>query len=124
MRRSPWSTLEALVVGGLVVWMFCVAMTVRCDGSELDEYTRKDRLQHAGAGLAIGLGTRLLIDEMGAGKLPPWQKALITLAPVVLVAALKEASDSRHPERHDCDPRDFYATVIGGTVAITLTFRF
>lgn len=125
--RARWTLLEALVIGLAILAVAAASLLVTgtASGSEADEYTRSDRLQHEAAGAVIGLGSFLLVDRLPATReLPRWQKAALALVPVVLAAVGKEALDSRHPERHDCDARDAVATVLGGCVAVTLVWRF
>jgi hypothetical protein len=94
-------------------------------GSELDEFTRQDRLEHAAAGFCIGLGSAWVVDSLPATRhiLKP-TRYVLALIPVVVAGAAKEAYDHRHPDRHDCDARDFLATTSGGMLSATLVWRF
>jgi hypothetical protein len=99
----------------------CLALSA--PGSELDEFTRGDRLEHAAVGFAVGFLARELVDEIRP-EARPLERFLIALVPVLVVAIGKEAYDHAHPASHDCDLRDALATVGGGAIALTLTWRF
>ncbi len=108
---------SAVIAAILLALVFCA----RAAGSELDEYTRADRLQHAGAGLAIGAISAALVETLPATRdLPRWEKFLIALAPAVVAGLVKEAHDDHF------DPRDAYATCFGGMAgaSLTLVWRF
>lgn len=127
MKRRGWTFLEALVIGVAILAIAAASLLITntASGSELDEYTRSDRLQHEAAGALIGLGSWCLIDSLPATRdLHPWQKATLALVPVVLAAVGKEALDSR-TAGHDCDFRhDAPATILGGCVSISIAWRF
>jgi hypothetical protein len=99
----------------------CIALSA--PGSELDEFTRGDRLEHAAAGFAVGFLARELVGEIRP-QAKPLEKFLIAAVPVLLLALGKEAWDHEHPRTHDADLRDALATVGGGALSLTLTWRF
>jgi hypothetical protein len=92
-------------------------------GSELGEFTRPDRVEHELGGFVLGLLSRELVSEIRP-QAKPLERFLICAAPVVLVALGKEAWDHAHPATHDADARDALATIGGGAIALTLTWRF
>jgi hypothetical protein len=92
-------------------------------GSEFDEFARDDRLEHEGVGFVVGLLSREIVSEIRPDA-KPLERFLLAAIPVVLVAVGKEAYDHQHPRTHDCDARDAMATIGGGTLSLTLTWRF
>lgn len=99
----------------------CLALTAA--GSEFDEFARDDRLKHEAVGFVVGLLSREIVSEIRPNA-KPLEKFLLAAIPVVLVAVGKELYDHQHPSTHDCDARDALATIGGGALALTITWRF
>jgi uncharacterized protein YfiM (DUF2279 family) len=86
---------------------------------------RQDKLLHFYAGYLVGNVTNgafqlILPKTMKNRRLV---SALLGVGMSALVGGAKEFYDSRHPENHTVDAKDFWATVGGGMVgSLTLTF--
>jgi hypothetical protein len=98
-------------------------LTLTACGSEFDEFARDDRLEHEAVGFVVGLLSREIVSEIRPDA-KPLERFLLATIPVVLVAVGKELYDHQHPANHDADPRDAVATIAGGALALSITWRF
>jgi hypothetical protein len=128
LRRRPAPkhrvpTWALAVVAVLCAWLSGFFFG-KAAGSELDEYTREDRVLHLGAGFAIGATTYALVQTV-APDLDGWKKHALAIGVSALVGIAKEWCDDEG--RGDCDARDAIATVGGGvlgSISVSLVFRF
>ncbi|MEQ1665596.1 MAG: hypothetical protein ABL927_09500, partial [Bdellovibrionales bacterium] len=85
----------------------------------------RDKLLHATVGSIIGgLVTYIARENMDMSETKSfWVGSLAA----VLAGALKELYDSKHPDNHTADIRDFIATSIGGLIGagmIQISYKF
>lgn len=118
--------LLILAYSTAILGIILVVLAVQARGSELDEFTREDRVTHFAGGAAIGATTYALVQTV-APDLRGWKKHAVAIGVSTIVALAKEYSDAQDPENHCCDARDAVATVAGGvlgSVSVSLVFRF
>ncbi len=88
-----------------------------------DEWLAEDKQLHAAGGFIAGAATAAAIEYLRP-DLPEWQKRVIALVPIVVLAVAKEVADHQDPDNHTSDWRDAAATVAGGVLAVEITFHF
>ncbi len=120
------TALERRILWLLVGAIAAIALVCSCSGSELDNYTRSDKREHAACGFAIGAFGYLMADEIKP-EWPDWKKVAAGTALAALAGIAKEAADHEDPKHHSCEARDAIATTAGGVigaVSVSLVFRF
>lgn len=88
---------------------------------DIDGFDHEDKVDHVAVGVAIGWLAAEIAEEIDA---PRWVQRVVAYAPVVLAGVGKELLDAQDRDNHTPDPLDAVATIIGGTIAIELTFRW
>lgn len=90
--------------------LIIAAMLAMATAANADEWTGKDKMQHAIAGAAVGGITTFATDRASWG-----------CAAAVVVGAGKEAYDAMHPDKHTASFKDFAVTAIGGCISAGIT---
>lgn len=93
-----------------------------CEAFGID-YDHSDKVDHAAAGALVGSASYALLAALWPDQRPE-VRFVEALIPVVLVAVAKEVYDRQHPDRHDSDWRDAAATIGGGMLSVSISYRF
>ncbi len=111
MRPDPYHRGWFCSVIG--IGLIGVALAVNTGPAEADEWTGKDKTQHAVGGFALGSLTTALTKSKAAGCL---MGAGVGLA--------KEAYDAQHPAKHSASFKDFAVTTAAGCLGAQFSGLF
>lgn len=94
----------------LITVLFAILTTTAHAGMKTDDaWTGHDKLRHLEAGFLIGSGVTLATDSVGYG-----------IAAGIIVGAVKEYSDMRHPLKHTASLQDLLVTAAGAAIGANL----
>lgn len=126
MERTARYLYALVCVIALLALMASCSLCPGVESVGWPDYRQSDKREHALLGIATGeigyaLGAKLRPDW------PEWKKIAAGFALGALAGLAKEIPDACDPKHHDCDPKDFIATTLGGaigSVSLSLVFRF
>ena len=87
-------------------YIFTIALAVAASGACADEWTGKDKTQHAVVGAAVGAATTLASRDWKHG-----------CAAATAIGVAKEVYDNQHRDRHTPSAKDAVVTALAGCLA-------